>query len=72
MGRRLICANLMAFCLIWTGSTVGAFAQNQDARKDATAATKAANSKLLDELPFSDKSDFDSARKGLIAPLPPR
>ena len=70
MARRFICANLMAFCLIWTGSSLSAFAQTQDARKDATAATKAANTKLLNELPFSDKSDFDSARKGLIAPLP--
>lgn len=43
---------------------------SQDIRKDATEATKAANAKLLDELPFSDKSDFENARKGLIAPLP--
>ncbi|WP_395664545.1 alkyl/aryl-sulfatase [Methylocella sp.] len=55
---------------------VGAFlastspAQSQDARKDATPATKAANDALLRVLPFSDKSDFDDARRGLIAPLP--
>jgi alkyl sulfatase BDS1-like metallo-beta-lactamase superfamily hydrolase len=42
----------------------------QDARKDATDATKAANDKLLKALPFSDTTDFDNARKGLIAPLP--
>ena len=42
----------------------------QEARKDATQATKAANDKLLKELPFSDKTDFDNARKGLLAPLP--
>ena len=60
-------------------STFGAFvavlatfaaAQAQDPRKDATDATKAANAKLLEQLPFSDTSDFDSARKGLVAPLP--
>jgi alkyl sulfatase BDS1-like metallo-beta-lactamase superfamily hydrolase len=45
-------------------------AQAHDARKDATQATKAANSKLLKELPFSDTTDFDNARKGRIAPLP--
>jgi alkyl sulfatase BDS1-like metallo-beta-lactamase superfamily hydrolase len=45
-------------------------AQAHDARKDATQATKAANSKLLNELPFSDTTDFDNARKGRIAPLP--
>jgi alkyl sulfatase BDS1-like metallo-beta-lactamase superfamily hydrolase len=44
--------------------------QAQDARQDATATTKAANSALLQQLPFSDTSDFDNARKGLIAPLP--
>nr|WP_188419928.1 alkyl sulfatase dimerization domain-containing protein [Oxalicibacterium solurbis] len=39
-------------------------------RKDATQPTKAANDKLLKELPFSDKTDFDNARRGLLAPLP--
>jgi alkyl sulfatase BDS1-like metallo-beta-lactamase superfamily hydrolase len=42
----------------------------QDARQDATATTKTANSALLQQLPFSDTSNFDDARKGLIAPLP--
>ncbi|HBD33078.1 MAG TPA: hypothetical protein DC084_05735, partial [Cupriavidus sp.] len=42
----------------------------QDARKDATGATKAANQKLLSELPFSDRSDFDDAHRGFVAPLP--
>ena len=42
----------------------------QDARKDPTDATRAANAKLLEQLPFSDTSDFESAKKGLIAPLP--
>jgi len=38
--------------------------------KDATAATKAANDKLLKELPFNDMESFKNAHKGLIAPLP--
>ncbi|WP_176084704.1 alkyl sulfatase dimerization domain-containing protein [Martelella sp. HB161492] len=42
----------------------------EDARKDATDVTKAANSALLTELPFDDTSDFDAAHKGFIAPLP--
>jgi alkyl sulfatase BDS1-like metallo-beta-lactamase superfamily hydrolase len=45
-------------------------ASAQDQRKDATAATKAANQRLLNELPFSDRSDFDNAQRGFIAPLP--
>src|SRR5262245_4786941 len=46
------------------------FAQDQDLRKDATDATKAANQKLLEILPFNDTSDFEDAKRGLIAPLP--
>ncbi|MGE3292412.1 MAG: alkyl/aryl-sulfatase [Geminicoccaceae bacterium] len=49
---------------------VPALAQDQDARQDATEATKSANALLLDVLPFSDRSDFEDARRGLIAPLP--
>lgn len=50
--------------------TVPAIAQDQDLRKDATAATKAANAALWQDLPFDDTRDFDDARRGLIAPLP--
>jgi alkyl sulfatase BDS1-like metallo-beta-lactamase superfamily hydrolase len=35
--------------------------------KPATAATKAANAAVLQELPFNDKADFDDAQRGLIA-----
>lgn len=45
-------------------------AHAQDARKDASSATKTYNQRLLGELPFSDKSDFDNAKRGLVAPLP--
>lgn len=38
--------------------------------KAATEATKAANDALLKELPFSDKTSFELAHKGFIAPLP--
>jgi alkyl sulfatase BDS1-like metallo-beta-lactamase superfamily hydrolase len=51
-------------------AAVPSLAQDQDPRKDASAATKAVNAKLLDLLPFSDTSDFDDAKRGLIAPLP--
>lgn len=36
---------------------------------DATAATKSANAKLLQELPFNDKQSFDDAHHGFVAPL---
>jgi alkyl sulfatase BDS1-like metallo-beta-lactamase superfamily hydrolase len=38
--------------------------------KDATAVTKAANAKLLQQLPFADQRDFEEADRGFIAPLP--
>ncbi|WP_077967414.1 alkyl/aryl-sulfatase [Ensifer adhaerens] len=45
-------------------------AQAQSPQKDATEATKAANAELLKQLPFNDTSDFEDAKRGLIAPLP--
>ncbi|HWJ61478.1 MAG TPA: alkyl sulfatase dimerization domain-containing protein [Acidimicrobiales bacterium] len=41
-----------------------------DARNEATEATKEANRRLLEELPFGDRQDFDDAAQGLVAPLP--
>lgn len=49
----------------------GGAASAQDLRKEATTATKSANQRLLNELPFGDKSDFQNARRGFVAPLPP-
>lgn len=39
--------------------------------KPATAATKAANEKVLKELPFQNKEDFAEAQRGFIAPIDP-
>lgn len=41
-----------------------------DPRNDATDATKSANAALLSQLPFDNTEDFETAKKGLIAPLP--
>lgn len=57
--------------LLSLAASVTGPASAQDLRKDATAATKAANQRLLNELPFADKSDFENARRGFVAPLPP-
>jgi len=40
------------------------------APKDAAPATAAANAKVLGELPFADRRDFEDARRGFIAALP--
>ena len=42
-------------------------AQQPAASKPATDATKAANKKVLESLPFQDKSDFANAERGLLA-----
>lgn len=42
-------------------------AASTSAPKDATVFTKKLNARLLKELPFSDKQDFEDAKKGLIA-----
>ena len=47
------------------GLSVHSFAAT--ASKPATEATKAAQAKVLKELPFNDKSDFADAKRGLIA-----
>jgi alkyl sulfatase BDS1-like metallo-beta-lactamase superfamily hydrolase len=61
-------AGLSILGVVGVGLACPAFAQ--DLRKDATDATKEANDRLLKELPFDDTSDFDNAKRGLIAPLP--
>jgi alkyl sulfatase BDS1-like metallo-beta-lactamase superfamily hydrolase len=61
---------LSIVALLSAGLVHAAAAQAQDPRRDATDATKQANSALLKQLPFGDTSDFDAANKGFIAPLP--
>jgi alkyl sulfatase BDS1-like metallo-beta-lactamase superfamily hydrolase len=70
MRSSVFLANLSILAVVGGGLAYPAFSQDQDPRKDATDATKAANARLLDELPFSDRSDFESARRGFVAPLP--
>ena len=49
-------------------STSTVFAQTGPATaKQATPATQAANQKVQDSLPFSDRSDFENAQRGFIA-----
>ena len=38
--------------------------------KDATEVTKKANAQVLKKLPFTNKQDFEDAKRGFIAPLP--
>jgi alkyl sulfatase BDS1-like metallo-beta-lactamase superfamily hydrolase len=62
--RRNTLSCLMAAVLM----TPVAFAQAGLApTKGATAATQAANKKVQESLPFSDRKDFENAQKGFIA-----
>jgi alkyl sulfatase BDS1-like metallo-beta-lactamase superfamily hydrolase len=45
-------------------------AYSGEVAKPATSYTRAANAALIDSLSFTDKTSFELARKGLIAPLP--
>jgi alkyl sulfatase BDS1-like metallo-beta-lactamase superfamily hydrolase len=47
-------------------NSLAAFAQS----RDAEPATRAANEAFIKSLPFSDRADFDDARRGFIATLP--
>jgi alkyl sulfatase BDS1-like metallo-beta-lactamase superfamily hydrolase len=60
----------LALAGILTTVALPSFAEEAQAQKDATAATKQANDALLQQLPFSDNTDFTNAHKGFIAPLP--
>jgi alkyl sulfatase BDS1-like metallo-beta-lactamase superfamily hydrolase len=62
--RKLLSATVAASLLF----SFGANAQEQP--KPATEATKAANAQLMNALPFNDKTSFELAHKGFIAPLP--
>lgn len=62
---RILCLPVVLSAALLTGT-----AQAQEQPKPATDATKAANAKLLQELPFNDKTSFEAAHKGFIAPLP--
>jgi alkyl sulfatase BDS1-like metallo-beta-lactamase superfamily hydrolase len=61
MRLRTLLTGLSILGVVGVGLAYPAFAQ--DERKDATEATKAANDRLLKELPFSDRSDFESAKR---------
>ncbi|WP_235625313.1 alkyl/aryl-sulfatase [Mycolicibacterium neworleansense] len=51
-----------------SGSASGSAGLNTDNNvKGATEATKAANQKVLDSLPFNEKGDFEDAQRNLVA-----
>ncbi|MFJ3077137.1 alkyl/aryl-sulfatase [Pseudomonas sp. NPDC087029] len=56
--------------LLASANAAAPLAWAQEKAKPATEATKAANDALLKELPFNDKTSFELAHKGFIAPLP--
>jgi alkyl sulfatase BDS1-like metallo-beta-lactamase superfamily hydrolase len=62
-------SNMMLALALAAGVAVAGVALAQTAPvspKAATAATKAANQQVQQTLPFSDKSDFDDAKRGFM------
>jgi len=59
-------ASLLAVALFAAAPLSSAFAQS----KDAEPASRAVNDAFLKTLPFSDRADFEDARRGFIATLP--
>ena len=56
------------FCCGYTDTNGGRYIVTE--RKDATKATKEVNDRLLEDLPFDDRRDFEDAERGFIASLP--
>jgi len=61
-------AKHLALAGVLTSLSLSAFAEVKP--QDATATTRQANNALYKKLPFADKTDFENAHKGFIAPLP--
>src|SRR5262245_29363601 len=71
MRSKSIWSAVFAALLSASSLLVVAPASAQDSgSRPASDVTKAANAKLLNELPFADKQEFEGAKAGLIAPLP--
>ena len=68
--RLLASIHAVVMTLALALTTMTGAALSAEAPKDATTATKAANDKLLEELPFDNTQAFKDAHKGFIAPLP--
>ena len=60
----------MAMAGVLSTAVISSPVMANDAPKEATPSTKAANEALYHQLPFSDNTDFSNAHKGFIAPLP--
>ena len=59
-------ASLLAVTLFAIAPLSSAFAQS----RDAEPASRAVNDTFLKTLPFSDRADFEDAKRGFIATLP--
>jgi alkyl sulfatase BDS1-like metallo-beta-lactamase superfamily hydrolase len=66
MNQLRITSRISAAAAVFALITQPLFAQS----KDAEPATRAANDAFVKALPFSDRADFDDAKRGFIATLP--
>ena len=63
-----IIAKQLALAGVFTSLSLSAWAEAQP--QNATPVTREANNALYNTMPFADKTDFENAHKGFIAPLP--
>jgi alkyl sulfatase BDS1-like metallo-beta-lactamase superfamily hydrolase len=66
-GSFSLASGLLASAALTQGALAQAPGTPPVGGKPATAVTKAANAKVLQDLPFSDRADFEDARRGFIA-----
>ncbi len=74
MSRKIVITSIFALLLV---AAAGRFdtrfaptaVAKDSIKKDATRASKAANTATLKTLPFSDRQSFKEAKRGFIAPL---
>jgi len=63
-------AALIAMSVLFGAFPSGADAEEAAGPRDATEATRRVNAAVLRDLPFTDREDFELARRGFIAPGP--
>jgi alkyl sulfatase BDS1-like metallo-beta-lactamase superfamily hydrolase len=68
--KLLLPAILCSFLMVSTATRPSHGAESAPGPGDATEVTRKANTAILQQLPFSDREDFEFAQRGLIATAP--
>lgn len=66
----LFSAVLLVGLSLWSASSFAQAPAKLVPPKDATETTRKANAAILQQLPFSDRGDYEDVQRGFIATLP--